>query len=264
MQVDAYRVFGQPLFWVSLCLFTLSRLSVAVPEYSALFLQNPGTGLAASQGYLYYASFFLSSPVNVFAVSIACLPYGMAYLEDRACDFDRYFISRTKIWRYSLSKYLINLLSTILMSIMGFLLTIFIFFLLCKGQMGHFMASGSNSWLFAISTRQPWLYIALLTVFSSMYCGLWSCFVLLISAYLKNLYVILALTYAGITITAQLNLARQGWPMFSNLAMRGAWLAVGNISPFLAILLNLIQYSFLYAVFFVLFHLRVKKNYERK
>lgn len=265
-RTDLYRAFSNFLPWLGLCLFVLSRLSVAMPEFLAIVRQNPAQGynIAAASGYLYYTSFFLSASVNIFAVSIACLPYSMAYLEDKESDFDRYFISRTDIRTYSLSKFIVNLLASIFIAFLGYLLAVVIFVLLCGGQAGQIMQGDGSSLTRAIAQKSPINYILLLSLTSSLCCGMWSSFVLAISSYFENIYIIFALTYAGVLLTGKLQLAKFAWPMFSNLAMRGGWLGVEGVPISLAIFLNTAQYLIIYIILFALFYKKVKLNFERK
>ncbi|MDO5016582.1 MAG: hypothetical protein Q4E09_06205 [Eubacteriales bacterium] len=239
---------------------------MAMPEFLSVVRQNPvqGYDIAASNGYLYYSSFFLSAAVNIFAVSISCLPYAMAYLEDKQSDYDRYFISRTDIKRYSLSKFVINLLATVFVAFLGYLLAVLVFILLCGGQAGQIMQGDGSSLTRAIASKSPINYILLLSLYSSLYCGMWSSFVLAISSYLENLYIIFALTYAGVLVTGKLKLTKFALPMFSKLAMRGAWLGVEGVPFSLAMLLNIVQYIVIYVVLFALFYKRVRLNFERK
>lgn len=264
MKADIYRVLGSKLPWLTVFLFTLARTLVAIPEYLALYRQFPGKNVAQNLGYLYYSSFFLSSNVNVFSVSIACLPFGMAYLEDKESNFDRYFISRTNMMRYSLSKFIVNLCTSAAAVILGFMLTILLFILLCQRHAGTIMAGDGSQVMRDLSQNTPLAYSALLIIFSALYCAFWSSFAMTISAYLSNIYVIFSLSYAGILLTSQLQLSKIGWPMFSNFAMKGSWLAMNNINLYLAIGLNILQYAFLYVISFYFFHRRIKLNYERK
>lgn len=264
LKADSYRLFKGKRLYLAIGLFTLSRLLVAIPEFSVLVKQIGSlTELSQSTGYLYYSSFFLTSPVRTFAVSVVAIPFALAYLEDRSNNFHIYFICRSNIRVYSLSKYLINILSSALVSFLGFLITWLIFVFLSLGNPGSIMAGTHAGFLQSLSINYPWLYGLTLMFFSSLHCALWSSIVLVFSAYLGNIYLILSLTYMSMIIISKLHLSDLGLPILSNLAMQGAWLAIENMSLSLALTLNVLQYGLLFFLFYIFFHHRVKRNYER-
>ncbi len=262
VRTDCKRAFQHPRFYLAILLFVISRLAVSMPEFTTILKQGQQEHIL-NQGYLYYSSFFLSSSVSGFAIVATCIPFAASYLEDRRTGFDLYTLQRTNIRNYSLSKMLVNLLASSAVAFCGFLLVSLIFGILTKGNPGALMGGEEMSRIGAISTQNPILYLILLSFLNALPCAFWSLFAQLISAMVRDIFLIIALTYVGQLTLMYLPLRSLGlMVLYGKTAFSGGWLASDTISFSVGLILNLVQFTFLYAVLFYLFERRVQADYK--
>lgn len=259
---DTNRAFHEVRFYLACFLFVLSRLVVVMPEFRGFVHQGLSDRIYQS-GYLYFSSFFLTSPLSGFAIAVSCLPFAAAYLEDRRSGFDLYSLSRSNIKSYAVSKMLVNLLMSMLTAFIGYMVVNLIFIGLTKGHPGAVMQGAGDSAIYRLSVRQPVAYLLLLSWLNALYCAFWSLFAQLISAMIQNIYLIIAITYAGQLVLSYSHLSLIGIMVLHNThAFEGGWLVSENISMTLGLGLNLLQFAVLYLILIALFVRRVKKQYE--